>query len=143
MKRINNKGFSLVEVLAVIVIVGALSAVIVPDVTSYINRSKNEYIYENKKVLELVAKDFYSEHKYRLLQNSDSIVLKDYVTVLELESLGYFSGDLKDDEGNDCTEKSYVVAVNEGLGNEYYFCLLCADKKYFDDNEKVFCDLAN
>lgn len=141
MKKINNKGFSLVEVLAVIVIIGAFSALVVPDVASYINKSKNEYVYGTKKILVLVAKDFYSEHKYRLLNDDESIISKDYVTVSELESLGYFSGDLKDDDGNDCSKKSYVVAVNEGLGNEYYSCLICAEKEYFDADEEEFCDL--
>lgn len=40
MKKINNKGFTLIEVLAVVVIIGLLGLIAIPSVISSINRSK-------------------------------------------------------------------------------------------------------
>ena len=41
MRNVNNKGFTLIEVLAVIVIIGILSLIAVPSVFSIINNGKN------------------------------------------------------------------------------------------------------
>ena len=39
-KRINNKGFSLIELIIVIAIMAVLVAIIAPDLTSYLSKSK-------------------------------------------------------------------------------------------------------
>ena len=47
MKRINKKGFTLVEIIVVIAIIGILSAVLVPSVTSYIDKAKKSASMQN------------------------------------------------------------------------------------------------
>ena len=42
MKRINKKGFTMIEILAVIMIIGILITIIVPSVTKYIHNSKKD-----------------------------------------------------------------------------------------------------
>ena len=40
MKKLDNKGFTLVEVIAVVVILSVLSLLIVPSISGLLNRSK-------------------------------------------------------------------------------------------------------
>lgn len=140
MKKVNNKGFSLLEVLAVIIILSALSMVIVPNIMTYIEKSKDEYIYNLKNSIILTTKDFYANNRNRLLTKTDGTT-KDYVTIDELKSLNYITGEIKDSKGNDCTTTTYVVAINEGLGYKYYTCLICGEKVYFNTEEEKYCDL--
>ena len=62
--KLNNKGFSLVEILAVVVILGVLSAIMVPTVTGIIS-SNRENSYENlKKSITSSARIYISDNRY-------------------------------------------------------------------------------
>lgn len=62
--KLNNKGFTLVEILAVIVILAIVSAIMVPTVTGVLNQNK-EKSYENlKKTIISSAKIYVSNNRY-------------------------------------------------------------------------------
>ena len=64
MKKLNNKGFTLVEVLAVIVIIAIIGGIAVPNIISTINTSKNkseEILIENIKT---ASEQLYEEVYY-------------------------------------------------------------------------------
>ena len=64
MFKLNNKGFSLVEVLAVVVILSVLATIMVPTVSHIINQNKeNNYKNVEKSILN-AAKMYVSDNRY-------------------------------------------------------------------------------
>lgn len=140
----NKKGFTIVEILAAVVILGILSAVIVPNISSYVSMSKDEYNKDVKKQMLLAGKNFYSENTERLPRDTGTKTL-DYVSVQELSTLRYLDNEFVDADDNSCMDKSYVVAANMGLGVNYYACMICTEDegKYITDEEEFYCNLIN
>lgn len=64
--KLNNKGFSLVEVLAVVVILGILATIMVPIVGSVINKNKEDNLNNLKKSLVSAAKLYVSDNRYNI-----------------------------------------------------------------------------
>ncbi len=65
--KLNNQGFTLIEVLAVIVILAALMAIMVPSVGSIMNKNKKDN-YENlKKSIISSTKMYLSDHRYDIV----------------------------------------------------------------------------
>lgn len=133
---VNRRGFTLVEVLAVVIILSVLSIIVIPNVSEYVAQGKDEYNKSLKKTLTLAGKNFYSDNKVRIPKPVG--VVTDFVTANELSSQNYLTGSFVDSDKNDCKSKSYVVAVNEISDVKYHACLTCGDKNYSSDDE--YCD---
>ena len=56
---VNRRGFTLVEVLAVVIILSVLSIMVIPNVSEYVAQGKDEYNKSLKKTLVLGVKNFY------------------------------------------------------------------------------------
>ena len=133
---VNRRGFTLVEVLAVVIILSVLSIMVIPNVSEYVAQGKDEYNKSLKKTLTLAGKNFYSDNRMRIPKPVG--VVTDFVTANELSSQNYLTGSFVDSDKNDCKSKSYVVAVNEISDVKYHACLTCGDKNYSSDDE--YCD---
>lgn len=59
----NKKGFTLTELLAVVVIIALLSTLAVPNIISMLNRSKNEKFVTDAKQVIAKAKYYYKNNK--------------------------------------------------------------------------------
>ena len=140
MKFKNKKAFTMVELLAVIAIIGILAGVTIPSISKYVRSSKEEYKEDVKKTLTLAGKNYYSEHKSEQPQK-DGIYIKQ-ITAKELATQKYITGTFQDADQNDCTNQSYVTAVYENDTINYYPCLICKEKNYITtEKEKEYCNL--
>lgn len=140
----NKKAFTIVELLAVVVMISVLSVIIMPLISNYLEKSKEEYNLKLKQQMLISGKNYYSDNKDKL-PTDNSAKTVDYVMTSELASLKYLDGTFKDADDNNCMDRSYVVAINDGNGSEYYPCMICGsdENKYITEKEKKYCDRIN
>ncbi len=60
-KRLNNKGFTLVELIVVLVILAILAALLIPSLTGYIDRARQESIVAETRMVVMAAQTVLSE----------------------------------------------------------------------------------
>lgn len=131
----NKRGFTLVELLAVIVILGIIITIFVPSVINLINENSTK-IYANKeKILKNAAEDY-------VISNS-SFVLPDgtnpekYISMNTLISSNMMSSILDNKTTTECV--GFVkITVNSTYGYDYDPCLICDNYS----TNKTFCTTA-
>ena len=70
MVKKKDKGFTLVELLAVITILGILSAIAVASYNKYVKKAKTDWYKQQEKMLTQAGRDFYIDNKGRTPQAS-------------------------------------------------------------------------
>ena len=78
MKELNKKGFTLVELLVVIVILGVIMSIAIPSITSSIERSKDKQKTQIIKLIESAGELYVDKHK-NTVQQGKSITLDDLI----------------------------------------------------------------
>ena len=120
MRKLDNRGFTLVELLAVLVILIAIMSIAIPSISSSLERSKTKQDDGKKKILESAAELFVTDYKNQIGANPCYITMNDLVNnayisddALETSSGSTFSGYIKYDKSNN----SYVYVDNvNGIG---------------------------
>lgn len=136
--KLNRQGFTLVELLAALVILGLLMVVAAPNVLGILNRNKSEIYVEDAK--KLVARAEY-------VMRGDTSISKPNGTGASCIafSLGYLDNSEFNDPpqgGEYFINKSFVKVCKEGYDYKYYVQLLECDKKDVNKTSKV-CNNSN
>lgn len=76
MKKLNNKGFTLVELLAVLVILVAIMSIAIPSISSSLERSKGKQEESKHKILESAAELYVTDHRNSITKSSCVITLE-------------------------------------------------------------------
>lgn len=158
----NKNAFTIVEVLASVVLLGVLGVIIMPTIQNYIEKMRDDYNKQVEKQLLVSGKAYYTDNKNLLpkLSYNDKKSIgekKSYVTSLELSTKNYLKKELVDYDGNTCNDSYVLVVRNSSSDDEiWYPCLICGegeDKKVhskypycsldanWDDKEEPSCDI--
>lgn len=126
----NNKGFTLVELLAMLVVLGILMGVTIPNITGILTQSKQNALIEDATKMVESAKIKYATRKNgvdkipRLQDGNCAVFTLDYLN--DNEDIGKGPND-----GIYLDHDSYVVLKKEGSKNKYYVRLVEEkDSKY-------------
>lgn len=111
MNNINKKGFTLIETLMVIALIGIISLILVPNVIFLINKNKTESCENLKKNIISATKIYVNENKYDLKFTCDNTIK---ISIDNLIDTGKLSGDIKDptNEEVDLTNEEVEVKFN-------------------------------
>ncbi len=74
----NNKGFTLVELLAVLIILSVIMGIAIPSITSSMERSKNKQNQQKYNLLESYAEIYVTDHKNAVYKDNSSSCCIDF-----------------------------------------------------------------
>lgn len=123
MIKINKKGFTLVELLTIIIILGILMTVAIPSVTTLIEKSKRENKESQRNTLQMAAESYLQNNTDKLPKNIGQNIL---VTAKELREKNYLKEDIYDANKKSCMKDSvvrvYKYDKDKYTYNAYLFC---------------------
>lgn len=120
------KGFTLVEVIAMLLMFALLFAIAYPAVTNYIEKSENEYYETLEETLELSVIDFSVDNQELLpktIGEIKKVSIEEILRYSELETV-------TDKDGNNCDGNVIIERTKEGInGYRNTSCLICKEYK--------------
>lgn len=129
----NNKAFTLIEILAVVIILSLLLIIAVPSVINIIKKSKERTFENTKSIVEKVARDYYS-------LNEKSVEINDNVGYIPLSDIAKYTGVVKDPNGKVCDGRVKVSLIKE---NKYIYEAQLSCGKGYDINEDIIAPVIN
>lgn len=99
----NNKGFTLIELLAALTILGIMMIVAIPNVQKFIDRSKEDNLDANAKMLYMAAKSYYQTNPQELPKVDHGTVT---ITSAVLKQRNFLKDSLKNGNKHSCTNVS-------------------------------------
>jgi len=122
----NNKGFTLVEVLIVIAIIGVIMVMVFPSINNLLNSNKEELCNYYKDVLVERA-------KMMVDRNEDDLLSSGSYTFTYNEIVKEYP--LADNKNLDCSSNTLVKVVKNNNKFNYEVTLYCIEK----ESNKVVC----
>ena len=141
----NEKAFTLIELLTVVIILGILLALALPSIQSYLTRGTKEYYHSLEETVKESGKDYLNDYRALLPREIGNVTV---IELKELTSNNYIKNVV---DSNNKTCDARVTAKKIGKNEyEYYSCLDCGNNYqtageacYFDENENVTTDTKN
>lgn len=137
-------GFTLIELIVVIAIIGVISIIVVPLASKNFQKGKDSYNENLKNELIQITKNYLSSNPYEYpkgqvieSEGNDGRLLYKVFWMSKLQEKGYIKNKIKDSDGEDCEEKSYVTVENINGNYKYEACLICNNNLISGD--KNFC----
>lgn len=125
----DRKGFTMIEILAVLIILGILAGLVVPAVMKYVHRGKTDYYDSLEKEAIIMAKDYYSVNKSKLpngkVDSKHNVIYRSKVGINDLRKGGFVTNDIVDESGKKCGGNVIVEFLNGAKKYNYKACLTC------------------
>jgi len=129
----NSKGFTLIEILAVVVILAIIGAIFIPSALNILSDSKIKIYGSKEKILVQAAKDYVIANDDYVLPTEVSPIK--YITINTLVTNNYMTKVLDNTSANECT--GFVqITIDNVYGYDYEPCLLCENYT----TNKTFCN---
>lgn len=129
----DKNGFTLVEVLAVIVVLGFISTIFIPTAMKILNNNNLKIYKIKEQELVRAAGDYVLENNNFEAPTAGG---EKYITMQQLVLGNYINKILDSSSGNEC--KAFVrVTLNDVYGYNYDACLICDEYK----TNKDFCNI--
>ena len=106
----SSKGFTLVELLAVILIIGILLTISVTAVMHYIDKAREEQLASQEKIVTMAAESYLQANRSQLPK---SIGETTSVSLATLRTSKYLTEDIKNSDGESCMSESYVTVLKK------------------------------
>ena len=118
----NNKGFTLLEIILVVAILGVITLIAVPSVSSILNRNKNDQYDNLKKSIISAAKMHVSDNRYDLgiVCNTTNEKLTLTITLEELVDAGDLTEPIVDPRDNSEIPLDNVVDITYDCSNKTF-----------------------
>ncbi len=124
-----NKGFTLVEILAVITIVGLLALITIPTVDSMIRSSKEDAYVIQKDAILSSLKNYASANPFVLPSNKGETLNR---TIGELKLAGFLEVETKNPINDLCFSNDTILVITRTTNNYKY--------SFLDEENIVFSD---
>lgn len=126
-KKLSTKGFSLIELLGVMVILSILAVISISAVTRYIDQSRKQKVVQNKKNVAIAAELYLQANRDLMPKMIGEVV---YVPLSDLRNTNYIKEDVTNEKGEDCMRESFVRVFKLGEGDyNYTTYLFCGGEK--------------
>lgn len=123
----NSKGFTLVELLGSIVIVGILSVIAITNVSKLINNAKKETTESQSKTIKMAAESYFQSNTKYLPKEIGSST---YVSASDLKKANFITTELSNSNGDSCMTNSYVKIYKKSATEyEYTPYIYCGSDK--------------
>ena len=122
--REKKKGFTIIELLATIIIIGLLVSIAYISVTSILDNGDNNYYKSQEDMLVLAGREYYADNRSELpddIGDTSTVPLEKLVEEKYIDSI-------TDEDGNDCNGTTSGVTVQKVTEKDYqYYGLLVCD----------------
>ena len=131
----NKRAFTLLELLATIIILGLLTTIVIAGILPLLNRGNDEYYQSQEDMIVLAAKDYFTDYRSKLPKE---IGETSEVTVKELIEEKYIDP-VKDRNNKDCNYEDSKVVVQKISDDEYqyYVTLICETDSYETEEDRT------
>lgn len=116
----NNKGLTLVELLAVIVIIGILSSLAVTAISKLLDRSTENYYKDQEDNIALAAQTYTNDNRNLLPFKTTAPDNTTTIRLRELIDKGYIKT-VKDKSGDDCNITNSYVTITKNSTEDYTY----------------------
>ena len=144
------KGFTMIELLAIMVILGVISAIGITAITRMVEKSKKDYFSQQEEMMIIAAQSYMQENKSELPKY---IGQQKKVSLEDLIKTNYIKDKIVDQNKEPCDKtKSYVTVYKSSQTNYkyngYLYCPSCGknntckseNKKFIPDAKITFSD---